>query len=87
MLFQAICSLIRNPSAVFTNFHPLRNPEAHRSAHRSAHRRFPAIAGEPPRRLQSTRFVSFKCQRTQAHMSFQQRLNISILCDFFYTNL
>ena len=83
MLIQAVCSLIRNPSAVSTSFHPLCSGAAHRSAHRSARRRFPAIAGAPPMRLQSTRFVAFKCQRAQAHIAYQQSLTISILYDFF----
>ena len=33
MLFQAVCSLVRTPSAVSTSY----SPTAYRSAHRSAH--------------------------------------------------
>ena len=86
-VIEVIFSVIRNPSAVSASFLPLCSLAVHRSAHRSARRRFPAIAGAPPMRLQSTRFVSFKCQRAQAHMSFKHSLNISILCDFLYANL
>ena len=86
MLFKVICSVIRDPSAVSASFLSLCNAAAHRSAHRSARRRFSAIAGAPPVRLQSTRFLSFKYQRAQAQIATQQRFTISILCDFLYSN-
>ena len=74
MLIQAICSPIRNPSAVSASYYPLCSAAAHRSARkrrRSARRRFPAIAGAPPMRLQSTRCLAFQCQRAQAHIAYQ----------------
>ena len=67
MLFKAVYSLIRNLSVVSASVLPLCDP----AAHRSAQRRFPAIAGAPPMRLQSTPFILAQCQRTQAHMPFQ----------------
>ena len=86
MLFKVLCSVIRNPSAVSASFLSLCSAAVHRSAHRSARRRFPAIAGAPPVRLQSTRFLSFKYQIAQAQTAAQQRFIISILCDFLYSN-
>ena len=87
MLFKAVYSLIRNLSVVSASVLPLCDPAAHRSAHRSAHRRFPAIAGAPSMRLQSTRLLSYMCQGTQAHIASQLYPTETILCNFFYTNL
>ena len=60
-VIEVIFSVIRNPSAVSASFLPLRSPAIHCSAHRSARRRFPAIAGAPPMRLQSTHFLFVMC--------------------------
>ena len=79
MIFQVICSLIRNPSVGS----PLRNPAAHRSAHRSAHVApavgFPAIAGAPPRDYKTLALYSFGV-KTLRHI---WRSNNSLLIVFY----